>query len=117
MGSDRTNKRSEMLLDDVTGKTIVKRCFFLLCGRDDMSDFLEIENKINVFKAPRDPFRIEFKLNVHNIIVEICNDVVNSQTQLIPEFKSFFRYQDLTDCKEDLKMKIDLHSTLYLVRK
>lgn len=78
MGSDRTNKRSEMLLDDVTGKTIVKRCFFLLCGRDDMSDFLEVENTINVFAAPRDPFRIEMKLNLHNIIVEICNDVVNS---------------------------------------
>lgn len=36
---------------------------------------------------------------------------------MIPEFKSFFRYQDLTDCKEDIKMKIDMHSILYLVRK
>lgn len=115
MDNPRAAKRSELFLDDA-GCAIEKRCFFLLCGDDDMSDYFEIESRVNILGPPRDPWKINFKLSLHNTYIEICNEIVKSQTQLIPEFKSFFRYDDLNPCRPDLTHMIEQQAVLYLIR-
>ena len=115
MDNPRAAKRSEVFLDD-TGVAIEKRCFLLLCGLDDMSDYIEIQSRINILGAPRDPWKITFHLTLHNTYIEICNEIVKSQTQLIPEFKSFFRYTDLYPCRSNLDTMIEQQAVLYLVR-
>ena len=95
--NERLRKRSDMWQDE-NGNVIVKRCFFLLCGENDYSDYMSVENAVNIFKRPRDPWHINLKFHLHNSYIEICNDVIKSQTKLLPEFRSFFRYDDLYAC-------------------
>lgn len=78
MDNARMAKRSELFLDD-EGVAIEKRCFLLLCGDNDLDgDYLELEARIDIFKNPRDPYVINFSFNLHNTIIEVCNDVIKS---------------------------------------
>jgi len=79
----RLEKRSDIFYDDTSSKEkpviIEKRCFFLLCGDDDINgNWLEFESVVNVFKEPRSPYRIDVKFSLHNTIIEISNEVIHS---------------------------------------
>lgn len=109
-------KRSEIFQDD-QGVVIEKRCFLLLCGPNDHdSNYLTIQIHVNVFKSPREPLKVDFSLKMENTMIEICNEVIQSQTMLLPEFRAFFRYEDLFNCKPKLNRKIELYAPLYAVK-
>lgn len=76
MDNKRMAKRSEVFQDD-KGVVIEKRCFFLMCGEDDLdSNYLTIQSSINIFKEPREAFKVVVDVKVHNTIIEMCNDVI-----------------------------------------
>lgn len=50
-------------------------------------------------------------------MVEICNEVIQSQTMLLPEFRAFFRYEDLYNCKPNLSRKIELYAPIWAIKK
>lgn len=112
----RIAKRSEAFLDD-NSVAIEKRCYFLLCGEDDVSDFMDFTTSVNIFKLPREPYRITVNIALHNVFVEVCNEIIKSQTQLIPQFSPFFRYEDLYPCRPKLTRIIENISVLYPVKR
>lgn len=98
MDNPRMAKRSEIFLDDF-GTVIEKRCFFLLCGADDIdSNYMTFYICVNVFKEPREPYKLDINFTLANLCIEINNEVIQSQTMLLPEFRPFFRYADLYKC-------------------
>lgn len=50
-----------------------------MCGEDDLdSNYLTVQTSINVFKEPREALKIQVDVKVHNTIIEMCNDVIQS---------------------------------------
>jgi len=50
-----------------------------------------------------------------NIIVEVCPEILKSVTQLIPEFKALFRFNDLAKNKKNAARLIELMAPLHLL--
>ena len=50
-----------------------------------------------------------------NVIIELCPEILKSITQLIPEFKALFRFNDLCPNKKDSARKIELMAPLHLL--
>jgi hypothetical protein len=116
MDNPRMERRSETFQDDY-GVVVEKRCFFLACGHDDHdTNYMTITISINVFKEPREPFNIDVQVNLHNTLVELCNEVFLSGTMLLPDFRPFFRYSDLYGCRLGLYRRIELYAPLYAVK-
>lgn len=78
MANKRLEKRSETFTDD-QNQTINKRCFVLLCGdADNHTNYMNLDISINIFEGPRQAKRLSLKFSLHNTIIEMCNDVIQS---------------------------------------
>lgn len=102
MQSRRADKKSEVFIDDF-GARVEKRCFVLLCGDQTHtmspdSNFLKVLTRINIFKEPREALKAILQVKLHSTIIELCTEIMSSGIGLIPEFKAFFRYEDLHFC-------------------
>ena len=109
-------KRSETFQDDY-GVVVEKRCFFLMCGYDDHdSNYMTIQISINIFKEPREPLKIDCSVRFHNTMIELCNEVIQSGSMLLPDYRPFFRYNDLYPCRQGLNRKLELYAPLYALK-
>lgn len=75
-----------------------------------------ISASINVFDEPKVPKKLEARLKLNNVIVELCPEILKSLTQLIPEFKAVFRFKDLYKNKSNNARLIELITPLYVFR-
>ncbi len=118
MDNESLNVRSEKFHDDM-GEEVVKRCFFLLCGKDhhhSLSNYLTLRVQVNLFGDPKRPRKVIFDFLLENTVIELSREVIESQTMLLPEFRPFFRYDDLFKCKPNLHTKIQNLTPLYMVK-
>jgi hypothetical protein len=70
----------------------------------------------NVFDEPKVPKKLEARIKLNNVIVELCPEILKSLTQLIPEFKAIFRFGDLFKNRRNCARMIELMTPLYLFR-
>ena len=115
MDNPRLASRSEIFEDD-EGVKIIKRCYFLAIGDDDLTgNAISVVLSFNVFDEPSVIKRAEVRVKLTNVIVETCPDVLKSITQLIPEFKAMFRFKDLAPNKKNTARKIELYAPLHII--
>ncbi len=56
---------------------IEKRCFFLMCGTDDIdTNYMTFYICVNVFKEPREPYKIDMEFKLANLWIEMNNEVI-----------------------------------------
>mmetsp|Transcript_34268 Transcript_34268/g.42336 ORF Transcript_34268/g.42336 Transcript_34268/m.42336 type:complete len:187 (+) Transcript_34268:2243-2803(+) len=115
MDNPRLAVRSEVFTDD-DGIKISKRCYFLAIGDDDhQGNAFSVVLSFNIFDEPAMQKKIEVKVKLSNVIVELCPEVLKSITQLIPEFKAMFRFKDLCPNNKDTARRIELMAPLHLL--
>jgi len=117
MDNASLNVRSEKFHDDM-GEEVIKRCFFLLCGKEQvlLSNYMTMRLQVNLFGDPKHPRKVIFDFLLENTVIELSREVIESQTMLLPEFRPFFRYDDLFNCKPNLHIKIQHFTPLYMVK-
>lgn len=80
MDNPRLADRSEVFNDD-EGVKIVKRCFFLAIGDDDLADNAFIlQLGFNVFDEPHIQRDIKVNIKLSNVIIELCPALLKSIT-------------------------------------
>ena len=108
--------RSEIFQDD-DGIKIVKRCYLLAIGDDDLTgNAFSVVISINAFDEPDQQQKLEIKAKLANVIIEWCPEVLKSITQLIPEFKAMFRFKDLAPNKKGVARQIELFASWHFLR-
>jgi hypothetical protein len=116
MYNPRLAKRSEVFTDD-NGNLVEKRCFVCLVGEDDHTqNAIALSLSFNIFDEPRVTPKLNISFRLQNIFIELCEEVIQSLTLLIPEFKPIFRYNDLYPARYDLNRYIQLRTPLYLLK-
>lgn len=116
MNNKRLGSRSETF-DDDNGTRIDKRCFLLAIGDDDVQgNAFTVSLSFNAFDEPKVPKKLEARLKLNNVIIELCPEILKSLTQLIPEFKAVFRFGDLFKNKGNCARMIELFTPLYYFR-
>ena len=115
MDNVRLAMRSEIFHDD-EGVKIIKRCYLLAIGEDDMtSNAISVVLSMNIFDEPSEQKRLEVRVKMANLIVETCPEVLKSVTQLIPEFKAMFRFKDLYPNKKNCARRIELYTPIFMI--
>ena len=80
MDNPRLASRSEIFHDD-DGVKIVKRCYFLAIGDDDTTgNALSLVLSFNAFDEPAVQKKLEIRIKLANVIIEICPEVLKSIT-------------------------------------
>lgn len=116
MDNPRLASRSEIFVDD-QGVKIIKRCYFLAIGDDDLTgNALQVIVSFNAFDEPAVIKKLEIRAKLTNVIVETCPEVLKSITQLIPEFKAMFRFKDLFPNKKKTARVIELFAPWHIIK-
>lgn len=91
---------SNKFMDD-KGCEIDKRCFCLIAGdfEDAKSNAFALSASFNIFDDHTIKKKADIRSHLIEVIVEMCPEIVKSISQLIPEFKSLFRFNDLQNYK------------------
>ena len=80
MDNVRLANRSEIFQDD-DGIKIVKRCYLLAIGDDDLTgNAFSVVISINAFDEPDQQQKLEIKAKLANVIIEWCPEVLKSIT-------------------------------------
>lgn len=104
MNNAYLNLRSENFVDDQLD-SVDKRCFLLLCGKQPNIDaFLTIDISANIFDEPGLKKKINLNMCIDQIIVEYCNDIMKSLTDLGIQYKLAFNYSDMKPAKGPNKL-------------
>jgi hypothetical protein len=69
------NARSDVFVDDYL-ESVEKRCFFLMCGRQNLDSAISIDIVINAFDNPSVAKKITMAISIDNIIIEYCNEIL-----------------------------------------
>ena len=81
---------------DPTGDLIEQRCFFLFAGTDvDKGAAFSVSTQVLKFDDPNMPVNLNCNIKVDNFMIEECSDAIFSLTQMIPDFKTVLRFDDL----------------------
>ena len=110
MNNERLDSFSTKFQAD-SGETIEQKCFFLFAGTDmEKGSAFSLELIIQVPDSPKKSKVAEVEIQIDNLTVEQCSDVIVSLTQMVPDFKTVFRYEDLYNKppKLNLEKKIRL---------
>jgi len=75
-----------------------------------------VSTSFNAFDDPQVRKKAEIGFTLSHILVELCSEALASLTQLIPEFKALFRYEDLTPAHPKLDRRIELWTNIYLMK-
>ena len=78
---------------------------------------MTLQTAVNCFDKPNKSMKVALNFSLENSIIEMCNEVIESQTLLLPEFRPFFRYDDLYMCCPKLHNKIANYSPYFIVKK
>lgn len=80
------------------------------------SNFLKVLTRINIFKEPREALKAVLQMKLHSTIIELCTEIMSSGIGLIPEFKAFFRYEDLHFCTGRINRRLKQWMPFYAVK-
>lgn len=95
MNNKRLQKFSEVFRDD-NGNTIERRCFFLFAGTDlNKGRAFNLDLTFKQKDDPNIPRNIKVEITVDDVTSEQCSDVILSLSHIVPDFRIFFRYDDL----------------------
>lgn len=106
---------STTFADDENCK-IDKRCICLILGERAESNAFAISASINIFDEPQVKKKVEARVQLYQVIVEMCPENLKSITQLLPEFAALNRYSDLSILHESTLRRIKLQSSLYILK-
>lgn len=118
-------QRSEQFVDDSLD-SVDKRCFFLLSGKQSNLDaFLAVEVSANIFDEPGLKKKINVSVGLDQVVVEYCNDILKSLTDLGLTYKLAFNYGDMKPAlkpnklnkKRSLQTKLQYYTPLYTLKK
>lgn len=80
MDNPRLASRSETFYDD-EGLKIIKRCFVLAIGDDDITgNAFQVVLSMNIFDEPDAQKNIEVRAKMSNLIIETCPEILKSFT-------------------------------------
>ena len=95
MNNKRLEKFSEKLRSD-KGDSLEKRVFFLFAGTDlNQSNAFSLELALNKYDDPKKSMHVNVDINIDNLTVEKCTDTIISLTQLVPDYRIVFLYDDM----------------------
>lgn len=96
--------RSESFVDDSL-ESVERRCFLLLCGKTpNIDSAITIEVSANIFDEPGLKKKINLNLQLDQIIIEYCNDILKSLTDIGLQYKLAFNFSDLKAAKGPNKL-------------
>ena len=75
---------------------IEQKCFFLFAGTDLVAgQAFKFELTLCKPDDPLEPNCVQITIKVDNLTIEQCSDVIVSFSNLVPDFKTVLRYDDL----------------------
>lgn len=119
------NNRSENFLDD-RFEQVEKRCFFLLCGKQNMDCAISIDVQVNLFDDPRKQKKnLQFTMVLDQFVIEYNNEILKNLTNLALEFRIANNFTDLHPApgpskfnkKKNLWRMIEMQAPLYVIKK
>lgn len=125
MNNHYLNQRSEIFIDDSLD-SVDKRCFFLMCGKQpNIDSAITIDISFNIFDEPGLKKKVTLAVCLDQIIIEYCNEILKSLTDLGLQYKLAFNYSDLKKAKgpskknkkRGLQTTIQYQTPLYTIRK
>lgn len=95
MNNVRLEKFSSQYISDKKEK-IEQKCFFLFAGNDLVRDqAFKFELSLTKPDDPQHNNTVSVNIKVDNLTVEQCSDVMVSFSNLVPDFKTILRFDDL----------------------
>jgi hypothetical protein len=119
MNNPRLEKFSSQYTSDKK-EAIEQKCFFLFAGTDlNAGQAFKFELVLTKPDDPSHQNSVQVNIKVDNLTIEQCSDVIVSFSNLVPDFKTVLRYDDLHDkpSRLDLEKKIRYQAPLYYIRK
>ena len=119
MNNTRLEKFSSQYLSDKKEK-IEQKCFFLFAGTDLIRDqAFKFELSLTKPDDPAHSNTVTIQIKVDNLTLEQCSDVIVSFSNLVPDFKTVLRFDDLFNkpSRMDLEKKVRYQAPLYYIRK
>jgi hypothetical protein len=118
MNNVRLEKFSQRYQSD-SFEVVESKCFFLFAGSDNRSGAFSLTLNLQVPDDPLESKFVETEIRVENLLIEQCSDIVVSLIQIIPDFKTVLRYDDLhpKSAKLDLEKMIKRQTPLFYLRK
>jgi hypothetical protein len=105
MNNKRLDKFSDKFEAD-TGETIEKRCFFLFAGKDlNQGSAFSLDLTFTKSDDPKASQFIKVDINVDYLTMEQCSDVIVSLTNIVPDFRIVFRYDDIFPKPESVNIE------------
>jgi hypothetical protein len=106
-------------------ETVEKRCFFLLCGRNNTEPAISIKLGINAFDDARQKKNLQCNITLEQLIIEYNNEILKALTSTILQYKILFNFSDLHPApgpsklnkKRTLQRMIELQAPLYVLKK
>lgn len=95
MNNVRLEKFSSQYISDKKEK-IEQKCFFLFAGNDLGRDqAFKFELSLTKPDDPQHNNTVSVNIKIDNLTVEQCSDVIVSFSNLVPDFKTVLRFDDL----------------------
>ena len=118
MNNRRLEKFSKKFENDF-GDRVESKCFFLFAGSDlNNGSAFQFELRYSKNDDPKSKHMINVGINIDNLTVEQCSDVIVALTQIIPDYRAILRYDDLFNKPDKLNLErmVSFQATMFYLR-